>query len=247
MRGIPWFALSLTLTSCSATGRLAAPLRYDPDPAEISSHGVEERDPKVPPPVRSEGPLVCPSPRIGALENGMRLIVVERRSFPSVAVRLVFPSDAPPWDPSVWSRMTLLGDTFLQPEEAGEYASASCTRIGCTATAFGTRHDLDSLLERLAELVVAPREQRAARARRFEASLAALGSPRTASVVLGRSTFAMLFGESPVGDAPATEYTLEDVERTRESVLRPDRATLVFAGDLSFEDAAASARRWFGT
>jgi predicted Zn-dependent peptidase len=236
------------LAGCTQTPRLVAPLRYPADLGNREVHADESLRSTQPEVGTSATPLRCPIPQAATLSNGARLFVVERHAFPSVSARLVFASTLPEWDAPGATRVELMGATFLSPIEVGEDVRVGCSSSGCSLSVLGTRDELDEMLGRLATLVVSPREPREAYARRLRSSIANFRlSGALSTTQLSRNTVSAVFGDPPYADTRRTDFPLEELERIRDSLLRPESATLLIAGDVSFDDARSAAERSLGS
>jgi zinc protease len=232
-------AALLTLTCCATQPRLVASLRYD-EPAIGAAKRYDDparsAAPEAPLPTT---PVQCPASTGFALDNGLRVVVVERHGFPSVAARMVFPRKPSDRSPGDSLRLQLMGATFFSPVEAGEDASAACGRVGCSLADWGTTGELTAMLGRLAALVAHPHETTATyERRRLRAMVSLTLSAQNGAVALQRNAYAVAFGTSLDGsvDASTPGPQLEELERTRDSLIYPENATLFVVGDTSLEE-----------
>lgn len=172
----------------------------------------------------------------------------ERHGFPSVAARMVFPRKASDRSAADSLRLQIMGATFLSPVEAGQDASASCGRVGCSLADWGTTGELTAMLGRLAALVANPHETTATyERRRLRAMVSLRLSARNGTVALYRNAYALAFGTSLDGkiDASSPGPQIEELERTRDSLIYPANATLFVAGDTSLEETRSAVESVF--
>jgi zinc protease len=235
----PVMAGLLTLTCCATEPRLVASLRYEEPGLGAAKRSEDSSRSAAPEASLLMTPVQCPASFDFALDNGLRVVVVERHGFPSVAARMVFPRKPSDRGAADSLRLQIVGATFFSPVEAGQDASASCGRVGCSLAEWGTSGELTAMLGRLAALVANPHESTATyERRRLRAMVDLRLSRQTGTVALERNAYSLAFGASRDGkiDASSPGPQIEEIERTRDSVIYPANATLFVAGDTSLEE-----------
>jgi predicted Zn-dependent peptidase len=204
-------------------------------------------------PFRVSGPLpnasASPIPLVihsSMLENGLRLVVVERHAFPMVAARLTIGIASATTDDVGGRRAYLLGGTFLSPLERVAWTSGGCGVDSCFVASRGPSEELGPVLDRIAELIsgshtapAAYRERLYVFKRQFD----------LAESALMRNLKAQLFGSRHRygGPSPEDVPTLAELERLRAEVFVPSAATLVVVGDTTDEAVQREARQKFAT
>lgn len=216
---------------------------------------------------RSRPPVAGPAPevRIGEpltaeLPNGMRLIVVEDHKVPLVSVQLRF--DVPPIQQGEQAGyVELFGE--LLTAGAGQLAKADIDRtVDALGASFfagndglfasGLKRNLEPLMELMSNVARNPsfpqEELDKARLRARSSVQQRHEDPEAIAESVGR---ALMFGRNhPYGEV-TTEKTLARVDRDRlvayhRHFFRPEKAFLVFVGDISMKEAKDLAREHFG-
>jgi zinc protease len=248
MRGtLPVFAALVTASTAAAQ----APVREQPPP---------------PTPLR---PFVMPTVNEARLANGMRLVVVERRSLPIVTARVIVDAG------SVYERSdkhgvaaltgTLLvegGTQQLTGAELAEQIERLGAQISSTAAYNLASVSVTALadvfpraLELAAQTILQPRFD----SREFERvraqTIAAAEQARSTVEGVANEAFARAIYDSassyarlPQGTpASLRGLTREDVVSWHRSMYSPQHTTLLMVGDISFAAARQLAERVFGT
>ncbi|MFO1414886.1 MAG: pitrilysin family protein [Burkholderiales bacterium] len=220
----------------------------------------------TPPPVAPPRPLAIAPPAVATLDNGLRVVVARRTGLPLVTVQLLVRSGAER-DPAGKGGLANLTGALL----AKGTATRSAPAIAEAAEALGGTLDSGAGWDRtyvaitvatpmvapalalVADVALHPRfapaELERLRRQSIDALNVALAEPGTlAEVAAERAAFgAGTYGHA-AGGTPASLARIRraDVAALHATTFRPDNATLIFAGDISPEDAQALARRAFG-
>ncbi|MBW4696381.1 MAG: insulinase family protein [Aphanocapsa lilacina HA4352-LM1] len=241
-------------------------LGYTPETA--ARPAAAEFDRTQPPAVGSAKPFTPPTAQVSTLANGLKVVVVERRDVPKVAVELTLNSGA------ASDSADKLGLASLSAEMLDEGArrrsaleiAAELERLGATlrttAAMERTSISLQTLSRNLKPATVilaevtldpafAPAELERQRQRRLDAlaqernNPAALAARLMPQLLLGN---AHPYSHPPTG-TPETVAALGvgDLKTFHRDHYRPNNATLVFVGDVGLEEATALARSLFGT
>ncbi len=250
MRGlaVAWLCV---LLGCATQPRLVAPLVYverSPVPPPAVAEGSF---PGSPPEVsKATAALECAPAQSFQLENGLRGVVVERHAFPSVSVGLIFAGSTPRTHAAAdLLHLQLIGATYLSGGPAAETVRADCDLVGCSVFAWAPAADLRDSLAAVASRVQAS-GPRSDYERRLSAAMQALRlSGRWIPTLVARNAFALALGEPPMGglDLQKVNVPLDELDAARRDALTIDRATLVIAGDVTFEEARAAAQATFGS
>ena len=220
----------------------------------------------TPPPPAAPRPLQIAAPAESMLDNGLRVVVAERRGLPLVTAQLLVLSGAevdPPRQAGLAALTAglLTRGTKRQPAPAQAAAAEALggtlnSAAGWQQSAVGitvTTPRLDAALGLLAEAALQPAFAAAELARLRDETLdemkVAYTRPGTlASLAANR----MLFGDGayghPSAGTPASlpRITPADVQRLHLERYRPDNAVLVLAGDIDLARGLALVRRHFG-
>jgi predicted Zn-dependent peptidase len=260
-----WAPISIAATvlslvcGCSG-GRLVAPLRYEPDPA-----APDERFRATMPSASPVMPAVALPWRERTLDNGLRVVHLERRGAPIVSVRLVVARGhadaAAALDTySILEELMQTGTAHRTARQlANEYAFAGGvwgTSFGpdsCSIVARGAAARFDDIVALVAETALQPRFSQPALATVRERWIADFASSRTnGELALARNASTLLFGRyHPYGfpvphEAHARAIRLEDVAALHDRLFQPAHAALVVVGDVSAASVDAAAARQLG-
>jgi predicted Zn-dependent peptidase len=184
------------------------------------------------------------------LENGLRVLLVERRGFPSVAVRLHIDTEAAnAGDAGGW-RAQLAASVFLSPPTGVVNTAGGCGPSGCGISSFGTSQELGDALGRVASLAFAGSAPDSEYERRLamSATLLEKGGGEGQSQVR-RVARALVFGLGTLYGEPRAlprRPTLEELRALRERAFVPRASTLVVVGDIDRTAALAEIRKQFG-
>lgn len=212
-------------------------------------------------------PLRIPEFSRTTLPNGLTVIVSERHDLPIVSVDVAFRagSSADPEGKAGLARLTYQ----LLLEGAGERDAAELDRafadLGTSPSVDASvdggyvgvevlKERLEPAMDLLADVVLRPRFAPASFEHRKEQALSALAYQVGNPSFLGMEAMAAtLFGEDhPYGKlgsgTPATVagLTLEDAKAFWARAAVPGQAAVIFAGDITMDEAVQVATRWFG-
>ncbi|MGJ3648588.1 M16 family metallopeptidase [Sphingomonas sp. GlSt437] len=220
-------------------------------------------------PLPKPGPAVSPAiptPQTATLKNGLKLVVVEKHDLPLVAATVFAPGGAAT-DPAGQAGLTQLTASLLTKGTATRSATQIAREVEALGGSIGSEagwdssfvstdvksDQLDKALTILADTAQHPAFAQAeidrARTQTIDGIEVALKNPaQLASLVAGRA----VFGDTPYGHvASGTPATLKALARDAivadyRSAWRPDRVTLVMAGDITLARAKALAEADFG-
>jgi zinc protease len=185
------------------------------------------------------------------LENGLRVVLIERHGFPSVAARLhVDTAFANAGDAGAW-RAQLVSSVFLSPLAGVLRTAAGCGPAGCTVASLGTREELPDVLGRIADLVYAQDAPDEEYERRLTATATVLekGAGGEGQLQMHRAARALLFGLGQLYGEPRStppRPTLAELMSWRERAFVPRASTLLVAGDIDPQGALTEIRKRFG-
>jgi zinc protease len=220
------------------------------------------------PPLGADRPFQAPQVRTGRLDNGLEVLLIERRDLPKVSVQLVTRSGAADDPPAKTGLAGLTVQTMrmgtktrktLEIEEAmGELGSAvwgGFSREYSNAGFDVLKRNLSPAMAILADVVRNPvfpdSEVDLQKKRRLDALSQQSQNPEG---VAARVAPMLAFGRdhpygTPDQGLPGTieKLTREDLVQFHARYWRPGSSALIFAGDLSLEEAMALAKDAFGT
>ncbi|MET0519386.1 MAG: pitrilysin family protein [Burkholderiaceae bacterium] len=223
-----------------------------------------------PPPPAAARPVQLPPFSQSRLPNGVGIAVAERHELPLVTALLLIEAGSL-LDPPGKAGLADLSVTLLSKgaQRAGRADAADAAEIAAAAEALGgsletgtgarssqialtlTSNRLDEGLALLADLARAPTlpadELERSRAQTLDELKLALSDPGSLAALLARRLY---WGDAPRGQV-ATPASLarirrEDVQAFVRQQLRPDRLTVVLAGDIAPAQAQALVARHFG-
>jgi zinc protease len=205
-------------------------------------------------------------PKETKLSNGLRVIVAERRSLPLLAVELIIRSGSEADPNDLAGTASLTGSLLTKGTEkmsAPEIANA-IESLGGTIFSSGVSDSssagvlimsskAEAALTILADVVLHPafKQEEIDRSRKqsLDGLRVALQQPGSvASYVIGR----VVYGDGEYGHASGgTLETLPAIQRADivkfyQACYRPDNATLIFSGNVTFEQGREYAQRFFG-
>ena len=222
--------------------------------------------PSTPPPPGPAPDIRIPQAVETVLPNGLRLVTVARPGLPLVSVRLLVPAGAER-DPADRAGLTSLSNTLMakgadgrSAAQVAEAAEALGGRLNVTtgwdASSLGitvATPVLDPALALLAGAALRPdhaqEELERTRLQGLSALQQGLSRPGTVSALaLAREVFGAHRYGHPAAGTPASLPRIgrDDVVRQHRSLWRPDHAVLLFAGQITPEQARALASRHFG-
>jgi len=206
-------------------------------------------------------------PKEGKLDNGLRVIVAERPSLPLLAMELIIrsgserdPNDRAGTASLTGSLLTKGTEKMSAPEIANAIESLGGTIFSSGVSDYSSAGVLvmsskaEPALTILADVALHPAFKQEEIDRLKKQSLdglrVALQQPGSlASYVLGR----VVYGDGEYGHASGgTPETIPPIQRSDianfyQNYYRPDNATLVFSGNISFEQGKAYAQKFFGS
>jgi len=219
-----------------------------------------------PPPVGPPRPVVIAAPDVATLDNGLRVVVSQRRSLPLVTAELVIRSGTET-DPRGLAGLADMTATLLAKgtakRTAPQIADAAEALGGQLDTGAGwyrasvsmtvTRPQLAAALALIAEVALTPRfaqdELDRARKLTLNALAVALRDPgKLASFASDRAAFGEGTFGHPVGGTPGSVARIRraDVVAQHATYYRPDNATLILVGDIDPAQARTLAQSAFG-
>lgn len=223
----------------------------------------------TPPPPAPAQPLLMPVFGEARLANGLGVAVAERHVVPLVTVILQVQAGSL-LDPPGKSGLASLAFTLMGKGAVRKGQSVDATGLAAAAEALGGSLEtgagaqagriamtvavnrLDEAVALLADVARAPtfpaEELERSRAQSLDAIKLSLSDPGTLAALVGQRLF---WGEVPNGavTTPASLARLrrEDVLLFHRQQLRPERSSLVFAGDVDLKQAQALAEKHFGS
>lgn len=254
-----WIAASL-LAAC-ATPQKTREIEVKEDRATAEAWRAQRPEPAEP------VALQIPEFWSTKLDNGVTVLVTERHDLPIVSVDVALRSGTAS-DPEGKGGLARLTYQLLL-EGAGSRDAAELDRafadLGTSpsvdASADGgyvgveiLKENLDPGMELLADVVLRPRFEPASFQHRKEQALSSLAYQVGNPTYLGMEAMAAtLFGEEhpygqPGSGTPETvaSLTLEDAKAFWKRAAVPGQAAVIFAGDITREEAVAAAEKWFG-
>jgi zinc protease len=252
----------------SAVGRwLVTPNRlaihFTPETAKLNSITAPDRT--QPPPFQAEKPFRAPEVKSAKLANGLQILVVERHELPKVAVDLRFrlgPERSPPGKAglAVLTMATAGRGTSHRTESE---IKAECSRLAISLNADDDagsqgagvevlRSNLAPAVQLLADIVLHPSFPEDALASQKSEFVDEFEKAEGRIDNIWPALTAIAFGKThPYGNSIGTAETYRSI--TRQDTLdfhhrywKPDVAVLVFAGDVTLDDAVALATKHFG-
>ena len=241
-------------------------LRFRPEKSGRESQIALDRSKQ--PPLGADRPFRVPEVKSARLDNDMELFVVERNDLPKVAVTLATRPGGV-YDPPGKEGLADLTVTMmkmgtktkkaLEIEQAmadlGTSIAGSARREHSTMGFEVLKRNLGLALAVFADVVRNPVFPESELDREKKIRLDALSQEEAEPYALAARVGPMLaFGHDhsygrPVRGLPATVkgLTRDDFTRFHETLWKPGGSALVFAGDVTLEEAARLARQYFGT
>lgn len=196
-------------------------------------------------------------------ENGLRLIVVENHEVPFVSVQLGLKAGA--WTDEIEGTATFAmamltkGTEKHTEKQLAEELESKAISLGGSAGADASSvvlsclpEQLDRGLELMAEVITQPtmpEDEFKKLLRQARTSLAV--SSKEPTYLASRAFRRQLYGDHPYSQETSgtleslSKLTVDDTRRWWSTHIRPDEATLIFAGDTDLETAGKLARKYF--
>ena len=244
------------LAACtSRQPRVVAPLSYAPVPA-APAESFRDLPPRA-------APLVVGNPLSLAkarLPSGMEIVLVERHTLPVFSARLLIARGARDLGDRREELLDLGMEALLREHASSPDASpeirpgADCDSDACVVSVSGTYGAFEAGLGALADLAMRPRyvvTQLGQVRRSWESWVQGMGANSRRAVDINARYLLFPKGDSYAPPAAAERETIgrlriEDLQTVHEQLFQPEHATLVVAGDVSFEELRAMAERKFG-
>lgn len=224
-----------------------------------------EPDRKTAPPFQSEKPFRLPEIKSTTLANGLQLFVVERHDLPKVSVELrlnLGSAHAPAGKPAT-ALMTMVTMACATPTRTDEEIKKEISDLAASITAHADagsqyvtfealRKNLDPMMALVADALLHPVFPKDVFERRKSDVIEDWERHEGRIDEYGAAVDAIAFGPGhPLGVSSSNpeslrEITPADVLQFRARFWHPDAAVMVFAGDITLEEAAASATRYLG-
>ena len=224
---------------------------------------ARDRPPEVPPPA----PLKLPIPAVTQLPNGLRVVVVERRSLPILTLRLLVQSGAESDPPELPGTAQLTAQVLSQgtPRRSARAISDAVDFMGAQLSSAATwdqsyaeltvlSHQAEPAFELLAEIVRTPAFPAEEVERKQQQTISALELLRDDPSYMADTIFHVLvFQGTPYGHP--LDGTVESVRRISRNALQdfhrrhyvPDNSVLAVVGDTNPREALALAEKFLGT
>ena len=241
-------------------------IRFHPETSGRESQVAIDRSKE--PPIGADRRFIAPEVKSARLDNGMEIFVVERHELPKVAVSLVTRAGsvsdtrgregvahltAAALDTGTKTRKALEIEDALG--DLGTSLQAFAGRESSTVSMEVLKRNLSPALDVFADAVRNPvfpaSEIDRVKKLHLDNLAQEANDPNALSQRVGQM---LLFGPEhpygrPRGGLPATvsQITREDLARFHETNWKPGGSALIFAGDISLEEATALARQNFGT
>jgi zinc protease len=228
---------------------------------------VSEVDRSKPPALGAERPFQTPEVKSARLDNGMQILVVERKDLPKVAVTLATRAGSG-HDPQGKEGLASLEVQVMRRGTRTRKAIEIDATLGSLGTGIGgaaapeasslgmevLRRNLPAALGILADVARDPSfpadEVEREKKKRLDALSQANNNPNAIAQRVGPG---LLFGPNhPYGRPPqgfqstVEKISPEDLTRFHDAYWKPGSSALVFAGDITLADAEDLARRNFG-
>jgi predicted Zn-dependent peptidase len=224
-----------------------------------------EPDRNTPPPFEPEKPFHPPEVKSAKLSNGLQIFVVERHDLPKVAVTLRFnlgSAHSPPGKPGVAPLAMATDDcgtttrteSEIEKEKSRLAASFySNAEPGTQASWFEVlRGDFEPALQLFADQLLHPIYPKDVFEKHRNDILAELINTEGRIDDYAVFVLSVAFGpKHPLGVSAATPESFRSIEigdivEFQKRYWRPNAAALVFAGDITLEEAVAAATKYFG-
>ncbi len=240
-------------------------LTIDVRPQTAVRPDIPEPDRTTPPPFPPEKPLHVPAIQTARLPNGLEILLLERHDLPKVAVTLQFRAGAlqpPPDKPAaMFLAASAIRGTATRTEEEltrafDDLSAAVHSESSLNGTTFSfsvLRKNLDSLLRLVAEVMLHPTYPDWAVEAYKKDWIQDIEHPEANLDNYSGPLYSAAFGSSHplgrgLGDVGSIRaITTADVRAYHERFWKPNIAVLVFAGDITLQDAVALAGETLGS
>jgi zinc protease len=233
----------------------------------VTAHRGETPAPdfKTPPRFQGEKPFEAPQIRSAKLPNGLQVFVVERHALPKVSVelRLAIGAAHAPSGKAALPLVAMLTTGCATPSRGEEELISEITRLAVSMgshadessqyASFETlRRNFEPAMALMSDLLLHPVYPKDVFERRKSDAIEQFTRNEGSLDQSGWALHTVLFGAAhPLGGEMSKPenlraITIADVEEFRRRFWRPDAAALIFAGDITFDDALAAATRYFG-
>ncbi|MFB3923528.1 MAG: M16 family metallopeptidase [Terriglobia bacterium] len=229
--------------------------------AHFAANG-REFPPEAPPPK----PLILPTPLVHQFANGLKVVVIERRSLPLLTLRLVVKSGGESDPPNLAGTAQFVAELLTQGTErrsASEIAEAidfvggsidSGVDWDASFAAVTVLSDHASLgFDLLADIVLHPAFASDEIERHKKQTLSALNIMGNDPVYVADTVFNnLIFAGTPYGhpldgtEESIQRITRRDLREFHHQFYRPDNCVLAVVGDISAQAALEQAQKYFG-
>lgn len=240
-------------------------LTIDVVPQTAVRSEIPEPDRATPPPLQPDKPFRVPDIQTAKLPNGLQILLLERHDLPKVSVRIQFRAGAIQSPPDRPVLMLLAAATAGKDNKTADGVDAEQALADLGASPYGdadlnaqdfglsvSRKNLAAALRILASGFLHPTYPQWAIDARKKDWVAEIQNPQTGLDNYSRELFAAAFGAGhPLGRALGTAASIEaltaaDVRAFHDRYWKPDVAALIFAGDLTLQEAVSLATETFG-
>ena len=248
-----------------ANNRKRLLLRFLPDKAIQSD--VKEPDRTKEPPSRPDRPAVIPEVKTATLDYGLEVLAVEKRELPKVAVMLMVRGGfgAEPVEKAGLANLLLRTidrgtktRSALEIEDAfgdlGTELSGDCRREWLTLAFDSLTRHLPKAMEVFSDVVLHPSFPEAEVERERKRALDALMQEQEDADRISARLIPILgygathpYGHPKTGDEKTVKaLTPAELQAYYDKLYRPGNAALIFAGDISIDEAKAAAQKFLG-
>lgn len=220
----------------------------------------------TPPPPAPPRSVQFPQPVEKSLANGLRVIVIERRSSPLISAQLAIKNGGEVDPPDLAGLAGMTANLLTKGTESrsatqiaeaiealGGLLDAAASWDASTATVGVVSAKIGPALEVLADVVRRPtfkaEEIERLRQQDLDNLTVALGQPGTiARLVASRVVFGSAPYGHPLSGTPQSIASIkrEDIGKLHAAFYRPDNAMLVIGGDISAKEGFGLAEKFFG-
>jgi len=233
----------------------------------ITTHhdNTVEPDRNTPPAFQPEKPFRLPEIKSARLPNGLQIFVVERHGLPKVAVQLRFnlgSAHAPAGKPAT-AMVTMLTLACGTPTRTADEIKREMSSLAVPLTANADassqyiafevlRKNFEPMFELLSDALLHPVYPKDVFERRKSDVIEDWQRHEGRIDEFGFAVNAIAFGAThPLGASSSNpealrDITVADVQQFQKRFWHPDASVMVFAGDITLEEATAVAKRYLG-